>query len=331
MPRPRSELVQEVKTKLVARLRDGLHRPGQRFFSNRALVRTFGISYQTAHRLIAELEDEGWLARRSASGTYVAGRTQPLKGVELLFHRRAQRPESFGYRLLEELRTALQRAGVPVKVTWVGSATRVSSGRYPILWECRELATALALERRYLLLLNDRPAPGLTASFVDSVSTDDFCGGAAAGELLRPRRGGGTRAVLAGPADDERSRRRTEGFLAVRPEARVVVAGSWYLEDAMRVAPRVLRYGGVFCCNDRLAVAVLTAADEAKRPAPRLIGFDDAPVSERLNFTTIAIPWAEIVAGAVDVAMRRLGGDHGAAAQLIFAPRPVMRGGAPSG
>jgi DNA-binding LacI/PurR family transcriptional regulator len=56
-----------------------------------------------------------------------------------------------------------------------------------------------------------------------------------------------------------------------------------------------------------------------------VVGFDDAPVAEALNLTTIAIPWHEMVAGAVDIIRRRMNGHTGAAAKLIFAPRPVMR------
>jgi DNA-binding LacI/PurR family transcriptional regulator len=32
-----------------------------------------------------------------------------------------------------------------------------------------------------------------------------------------------------------------------------------------------------------------------------VIGFDDAPVAERLDFTTIAIPWEDVASAAVAV------------------------------
>ena len=56
MARPRSEKVQQLKRHLLSRIEEGYLRPGDRFLSNRALSTQFGISYQTAHRLIAELE-----------------------------------------------------------------------------------------------------------------------------------------------------------------------------------------------------------------------------------------------------------------------------------
>jgi len=326
MSRPRSRTTAEVKAKLVMRLQGGLYRPGQRFFSNRSLAQTFGVSYQTAHRLITELESEGLLERRPASGTYIAGPVTRLRGVELLFHPRAKRDGSFGARLLAGIRAALQEEGIAARVRFVRDTTKPNPAYYPVVWECPKLVTQIARERRYVLLLNDRPTAGLSVSLIDSVSTDDYSGGACAAELLRERLPAGRWAVLAGPSGDERSRQRVAGFTAICPEARIVSAESWYFEDAMRVAPHVLAYGGVFCCNDRLAEAVIAAARQTHRPTPTLVGFDDTPVSERLNFTTIAIPWVEIVRGSIDVIKRRLAGNHGPAAQLIFAPQAIVRG-----
>ena len=58
MSRPRSAHVTEVKAALAARLRGHLAHPGGRFFSTRAVAQRFSVSYQTAHRLLAELEAE---------------------------------------------------------------------------------------------------------------------------------------------------------------------------------------------------------------------------------------------------------------------------------
>lgn len=325
MARPRSDLTLLIKAKLIARLRDGFHAPGQRFFSNRALSSHFGVSYQTAHRLIQELVSEGWLERRAAAGTYVAGPAMTLNGAELLFHERAGREGSFGARLLAELKQGLELAGVDTRVTLSGDdgPDLVDSSRLPVLWDCPHAMVALASQRRFLVVLNDRPPPGLAAGFVDSVATDDFSGGVAAAELLETVVNRRKLAVFAGPKQDRRSQQRVAGFLSHAPNAVVVWAESWFAEEAARVAPRLAgnRFEGVFCCNDRLAEALLAAGTTAA-----VVGFDDAPVAEHLDLTTIAVPWAEIVAAAVDLVRGRLAGRTGAAAQLIFAPRPVMRG-----
>ncbi|MFO1451860.1 MAG: substrate-binding domain-containing protein [Opitutaceae bacterium] len=326
MPRPRSAAVALVKEKLIARLRQGGHPPGQRFFSNRALAEHFGLSYQTAHRLNAELEREGWLERRQASGTYVAGTWRPLQGVELVFHARARREGSFGARLLQGLQAELEAASVPVRVVWAGE-TSPQPDWLPVVWEVPEQAAEAARERRFSVMLNDQPPPGIAASYIDSVSTDDFSGGVVAGELLRPVAPARSLAILAGPRDDPRCRRRVEGFQSQVRKAEVVWAGGWFTEDACRVAPRLVRrgYAGLFCCNDRLAEALLAAYDGAGVARPAVVGFDDAPVAEDLHLTTVAIPWKELILGAVDIVRQRLRGATGPAANRVYSPRPVIR------
>ncbi len=328
MPRPRSAAVTLLKAKLITRLRDGFHRPGQPFFSTRALADRFGVSYQTAHRLLAELENEGWLERRPSAGTFVAGRREVWHGVDLCFAERAQRTDSFGERLLLVMRDALSRQGIPYRVRWGGEtlqAAALDAGWYPVLWELPRLAAGLAACHRYVLILEDRLGYGLAASYADSVSVDDYSGGVAAGEWLASRLPESRCAVLAGPDADARNRLRVAGFLAVHPEASVVKAGNWFSDDAARVVPEVLGFAGVFCANDRLASAVVGAVRGQGLSGPLVVGFDDAPIAERLNFTTIAIPWEDVAAAAADVARRRMAGDVRTAAALAFAPRPVIR------
>lgn len=327
MARPRSAHTRLVKAKLVARLRDGFHAPGQRFFSNRAIADQFGVSYQTAHRLVAELQAEGWLDRRAASGTYVAGPARRLRGAELFFHPRAQRTGSFGARLRGELTAALSAAGVACRTTWATKGSVPRPEWLPVIWECPDAVRGVAESRRYVVLLNDRPPPGLAANYVDGVATDDYSGGAAAAELLRRMAPPRQLAVLAGPRADERSQQRVAGFRLHAPKARVLWSPTWFVEDALRVAPRVMAAApaGVFCANDRLAEALLRVCTDAAIDAPAVVGFDDAPVAETLHLTTIAIPWRELVTAAVELIQSRLGGATGATSQLIFAPRPVIR------
>jgi DNA-binding transcriptional regulator YhcF (GntR family) len=324
MARPRSEQTLLVRDKMIARLKGGFHPPGQRFFSNRGLAAQFGISYQTADRLIRELVDEGWLERRASSGTYVSGKAVAWRGAALVFHERAKREGSFGARLMADLTAALAQAGIETRKIWSGDETPTVENHWlPVLWECPRTMARLAEARRFLLVLNDTPPPGLASSYVDSVACDDFCGGAAAAELLA---GAGDSAVLAGPEHDHRSRQRVAGFLSISPQARVYWAESWDAEAAASLAPQLGRgkHGAVFCCSDRLAEGLLAGGVSAP-----MVGFDDAPVAESLDLTTIAIPWDDMVAGAVEIIRRRMHGHTGPAAKLIFAPRPVMRSGAP--
>lgn len=323
MARPRSEQTLLVKEKMIARLKGGFHPPGQRFFSNRGLAAHFGISYQTADRLIRELVEEGWLERRPSAGTYVSGKAVAWQGAALVFHERAQREGSFGARLMEELSQALTYAGISAKRIWGGEEKLVVDDQWlPVLWERPIVMAELARARRFLLVLNDTPPPGLASSFVDCVACDDVSGGAAAAELLQAAQAGKKLAVLAGPQSDHRSRQRVAGFHSIFPQAKVFWAESWDAEAAAKLVPVIGkgRFSGIFCCSDRLAEGLLSGGVDAA-----IVGFDDAPVAEALNLTTIAVPWQEMVTGAVDIIRRRMNGHTGSAAKLIFVPRPVMR------
>lgn len=323
MARPRSEQTLLVKEKMIARLKGGFHPAGQRFFSNRGLSAQFGVSYQTADRLIRELVAEGWLERRPSAGTYVSGVKMTWQGAALVFHERAKRPGSFGARLMNELKLALAQAGIESKSVWTQDEHVVVNGDWlPVLWECPRAMAAMASARKFLLVLNDTPRAGLASSFVDSVACDDFSGGAAAAELLRENGLGDHTAILAGPEGDSRSQQRVAGFLSVSQRTKVFWAESWDAESATTFAPQIAKgkFAGVFCCSDRLAEGLMVGGVNAA-----VVGFDDAPVAESLNLTTIAIPWQEMVAGAVDIIRQRMNGHTGSAAKRIFAPRPVMR------
>mgnify|MGYP003552026228 CR=1 FL=1 len=47
---------------------------------------------------------------------------------------------------------------------------------------------------------------------------------------------------------------------------------------------------------------------------PPIVGFDDAPIAEQLNLTTIGLPWDEMLDGVIRTAKRRLAGDTARAA-----------------
>jgi hypothetical protein len=328
MPRPRSNRIDDIKAKLVARIRDSFHQPGDPFLSNRALAERHGVSYQTAHRLLAELVAEGWLERRRASGTFIAGHTERPTAVQLVFHPRAQRPGSFGACLLQRLTRALRAVGIPFVQSPGARDVRLRPRHLPVLWEVPALAADLATQRRFALVLHDAPPPGAGASYLDSVRTDDYSGGVCAAQVLAERLGPRARlAMLAGPAADRRSRQRVEGFLHVVPKAPVHEAAGWFSEDGERAVPAVLaaKPAGVFCANDRLAEGLLAACARRGDTPPAIIGYDNAPIAEALHLSTIAIPWEQLVAEAVRIVEARLAGDSTPARQIILSLRPHIR------
>lgn len=332
MPLRRTQKVAEVRRRLLDRLENGLYRAGDRFLSNRDVAEQFGISYQTAHRVIAELCDEGHLERRPQSGTYVPGGTRRLVGVQLLFHVRAAQQWSFGSKLLELLRRKLETERIDAKVELVAETAPLAADRLPIVWELPQVVAACAAQALPAVLINNRPASGLESLYIDSVSTDDFSGGACAAQLLRDRvlrDGKPTKrgfVAVSGPADDARSRLRLEGFLSVLP-AKVVVAGNWFYDHGYRAAEQVLKAArsGIFCVNDQLAAGILGWCRDHRRSTPPIIGFDDAPIAETLNLTTIGLPWDEMLDGVVRTAKRRLAGDRSASSRQMFHPKPTVR------
>ncbi len=300
--------------------------------SNRAIAEQFDISYQTADRLVRELSAEGLLVRRSASGTYLPGQRKALAGAILMFNTRARRAGSFGARLLGELTNRLDRERIGWQLKWIVpdapvSARQLPADYFPVLWEVPAARVACAELVRPALLLNERPPSSLASVYVDSVSTDDRFGGACAAELLCKRTGrtdGFT--IVAGPRGDTRSDERVAGFQSVAG-ARVLHSASWYFEEGVDAATKALarRSAGIFCCNDRLAEAVVSAAERMSITRPAIVGFDDAPVADALRLTTIAIPWSELTTAAVSIVRQRLVGAGEAASHRSFIPRPVVR------
>jgi len=70
---------------------------------------------------------------------------------------------------------------------------------------------------------------------------------------------------------------------------------------------------------------VLQWCEQHGKTPPPLAGFDNAPIAEALDLTTIAIPWDELVDGVVRVLKQRLAGDRAVSSQQIFNPRPIVR------
>jgi DNA-binding transcriptional regulator YhcF (GntR family) len=91
--RPRSE-VDKIRVSLRIMVSDEFRRAGQRFVSARYISQRFKVSYQTAHRLLTELEGDGFIIRRAGSGSFIAGHQNTLQSALLIFARRAKRSGS---------------------------------------------------------------------------------------------------------------------------------------------------------------------------------------------------------------------------------------------
>jgi DNA-binding transcriptional regulator YhcF (GntR family) len=325
--RPRNE-VDKIRVSLRIMVSDEFRRAGQRFVSARYISQRFKVSYQTAHRLLTELESDGFIIRRAGSGSFIAGHQNTLQSALLIFARRAKRSGSFGDLLLRQLVAKLEAMELPFEVTFGGIAPmQVREDVYPVLWESPRLMHDLSADYRFSLVLHDKPPAGIGSLFTDSISVDDFSGGITAGQILSrysPRRP----VVIGGPGADARSQNRIDGFRQIFPSAQVIQAGTWFLSSAVQtiaVPLRSLQADALFCCSDRLAQATLICYQKLKIPAPIVIGFDNAPVAETLSLSTIGIPWEEVARAAAAVIKKRLDGQTDHASAIVLPPVPVIR------
>lgn len=327
--RPRGE-IDEIRGALRAMVSDEFRRAGQRFVSARYLSQRFNISYQTAHRLLTELEGDGLIIRRAGSGSFIAGQKKTLRSVLLIFARRAKRSGSFGDLLLRQLVLKMEAMELPFEVKCGGiSPKHIREDVYPVLWEMPRLMHDLSADYRFSLVLHDKPPAGIGSLFTDSISVDDFSGGISAGQVMSrysPRRP----VVIGGPASDRRSQSRIDGFRQIFPSAHVIAAGSWFFRSAVQniAAPlSSVQADAVFCCSDRLAEAALICYRKLQIPAPVVIGFDNAPVAETLGISTIGIPWEEVARAATAVIKKRLDGQTDHASAIVLPLVPVIRNG----
>jgi len=308
---------------------DELRRAGQRFVSARYISQRFKVSYQTAHRLLTELKDQGLVVRRAGSGSFISGQTKSLQSALLIFASRAKRKGSFGDLLLKQLVARLEAVDLPFEIL-VGRVglKQVREDVYPVLWESSRLTYDLAAKYRFSLVLHDKPPAGIGSLYTDSISVDDFSGGLAAGQILSrysPQRP----VIVGGPATDVRSQNRINGFRQVFRDAPVIEAGTWFFRSAVRMLAEPLatwKPDALFCCSDRLAEATIVSYRTILNiTPPTIIGFDNAPVAEGLGFSTIGIPWEEVARNAVLIIKKRLEGRSDHASAIILPPVPVIR------
>ena len=223
--RPRGE-IDGIRGTLHAMVSDEFRRAGQRFISARYLSQRFQVSYQTAHRLLTELEGDGLIIRRAGSGSFIAGQKKTLRSALLIFARRAQRSGEFRRPSLAQLVLKMEAMELPFEVRFGGiSPKHIREDVYPVLWESPRLMHDLSADYRFSLVLHDKPPAGIGSLFTDSISVDDFSGGISAGQVLSrysPRRP----VVIGGPASDRRSQSRIDGFRQIFPSAQLIVAGA---------------------------------------------------------------------------------------------------------
>jgi len=327
MPRQATARIKQIEAQLRLRLNAGFLLPGETFFSARQLAAQFKVSYQTAHRILSRLENEGLVTRQVGAPTRVAGMSPAYRSVALLFASRAQRKSSFGHRLHALLSNTLDLAGITATTQFRDAIHAFPVEAYPVVWEASLEPEALASLSGHCLFLNAKPVLGLMSRLVDSITVDDFSGGLAAGELLSRLYACQRVAIIAGPKTDDRSRQRVAGFLTEHPNAAVIYAETWgpLAEESCFDEVLASEPDGVFCANDRLASQFKDYCQRRQWPVPVIIGFDDAPVAQKSRITTIAIPWEQLVTASVEIIKKRLDGNREAGQHRMLTCSEVIR------
>ena len=328
MPRKRTKRIAEVRSKLIERIESGYYHPGDRFFSNRAIADRFGISYRTAHVLLTELKEEGLIGREPHAGTYIEGGGLQYYGAALYFNERAKISDSFGYRLYTKLSQMLELEQIKWELFWTGPETELLDGFYPVMWESPRIQQLVWNNRTFGLLLNKKPDPGLSSSWIDSIALDDYSGGVMAAQLIQPYFTNSKIVIFSGPDIDYRNNDRVNGFKSVLPAAEILSAGTWYYDDGYRLAGKIVEKSPdvVFACNDRLASAYIDYCNDHNNAKAAIMGFDNAPISEILNISTIAIPWDKMIDLAVEQIVKRLKGDTSPTVHYLLHTRQMIRG-----
>lgn len=327
----RSQRIRSVVRALEERLANRLHRPGDRFATARQVAEQYHISYQTAHRILADLAKRGLIERRPRGGSFIAGTSPKPTHIQLVLHPRADNPHGFGGKLKRLLEQALDQAGIDRQPTHHhDDDAALHPNALPIIWEQPDGVDQCVRQHRPGILVNERPEPGWGSSLLDSIGADDFAGGAlAADTLLRATTGVRYFGVLAGPVGDRRSDERIAGFLSRTSDALITHADNWHRDAGRRAASNLAdaNLTGLFAANDRLAQGILLAFRDRSQGPPPIVGYDDAPIAEQLGLTTIALPWQQIARALVQRAQLRLQGDLSPACTFLFQPTVVFHDG----
>jgi len=317
MARTRSERIKRIKADLIDRLEAGFCRPGNHFASNRELTTRYGISYQTAHRIIQELEQEGYLHRVPSSGTYVAGCLEPPKGVALVFHPNAQ-DENYGGILLKLLKNRFEQEGIEcTHVSGVVFEDYVP-GFYNIIWGQEYDVRRLPSYLNYSLMIDGLPSSGVNATFTDSIFVDYDEAGRAAGRLLRDKYGSRKVAVIAGQADNGIYCSQVNGFREIYPDCEIFHQDDWTYWSALQSAESIRErtYDGYFSVGDSGVLALQRVLGER---AP-IVAYGDPAQLEAAGVSGVGIPWHDIVEETVRLYRLRSGGDCGVGHQRIIRP-----------
>lgn len=317
MGRGRSKKVIQIKEELIEKIAEGHRRPGNWFISNRELASRYSISYQTAHRLISELCEEGYLHRTPSSGTYVASEEKPPEGIALIFHEQTRlEADGYGDILCRKFEERLQADKISYEIVIANHFTEYPPGRFCIIWGGRYDLHEIIRDVHYSVLIDQKPMPGLNSVFTDSICVDLYSAGAGIAQLFNRHTQLKRTALLMG--EENHWQALLDGFSAYRKPTAIRYAGEWTHEAHLEAITQLEKDGfdSLFCGNNTAAEAATQALGN-KFP---ILTYGDAGRIINCGVAGMTIPWDEMIEEAIQVYRRRRMGDASAARQHTLTP-----------
>lgn len=297
------------------------------------------VDEQTRERVLSAMRTLGY-RRNSAARALATGRFHMLGVItfDLSAHGNA--------RTLEAISRAARTAGYAVNVASAQDQTEGAVRQAFSQLTGQAVDGIVLIEAQILDRPGLTPPPGVPVVVADgdpeqrfaSVDINQAAGArAATGHLL----GLGHRTVwhIAGPQDSYSARRRATAWQATLEEAGAVVPplriGDWTADSGYRIGQDLAARDdvtAVFAANDRMALGLLRALQEAGRSVPgdvSVVGFDDVAESAYFHpaLTTVHQDFEEVGRRCVALLLEEITtGRRGAAATAsLVAPRLVRR------
>lgn len=305
---------EEVKPKILDSINKNRIRAGQRLPSFRALAQEYGASIPTIQRAVSMLASEGRLTSRVGSGTYVTEQSQSnSKFVGVLMPHIPQRSGNFMTDAFSSMRKViLDHSYFPVSVEPTPNTSGevrdkeelalinklVAQGMAGIIvdscaGEDSPIWSKLQQLNIPVLCFNNS---GKGSGYLDSVSADNYRGGALAAERLLSANRKNV-AVMSDPFDGSSSvRDRVRGFCETMNAAGVTVNSDKIIslhnmtlnekESNAEVVNRLKDVDGIFGINDGTAIRTMNLLIQAGKRIPKdvaIVGFDDSELCEHVS------------------------------------------------
>jgi GntR family transcriptional regulator, arabinose operon transcriptional repressor len=335
-PKPK---YREIFDRLVADIRSGRYKPGQRFPSEAALVTRFEASRITVGRAVRELQQSGFVDRVAGSGTFVRDRAQQSR-EGLLFGLII--PDLGETEIFEPICQGIARSNAAAghALLWAHADAGESDRAKQALELCRQSisrsvagvffapleldARAKQVNRHVLeslrkagipvVLLDRRPEEPSSGMRCDLVGIDNHRAGFLATEHVL--NAGARRVVFASFSQQASSvDSRIRGYRdALAMHGRESVA-EWvfpYLKgEALPLPSKKTRFDAVVCANDKIAGGVMHSLLNRGVRIPedvRIVGIDDVAYASLLPvpLTTVHQPCHDIGEAALHTMLERI-------------------------